>query len=372
MTETINALFEPFQLGSLTLKNRVVMAPMTRWRSPDGIPGDDVATYYRRRAEADVGLILSEGTVVDRPAARNEAGIPLFYGAPALAGWKHVIEEVHLAGGKMGPQLWHVGAMPSEWTPWVPDAPAESPSGLMAATQVAGKAMTEEDVADTIAAFGSAAASARELGFDVIEIHGAHGYLIDQYFWSETNKRAPPYGGITLADRVRFAVDIIKAVRAGAGTDIPIILRLSQFKQQDYSVRLAHTPQEMSDWMVPLVEAGADILHCSQRRIWDAEFPEIDGERGLNFAGWAKKLTGAATISVGAVGLSGDAVDAFQGQASRPTSLSNVIAQLERDEFDLVAVGRALLADACWAKKIRSGDVDALCGFTPAALEFLD
>ena len=193
------------------------MAPMTRWRSPGGVPGEDVASYYRRRAENEIGLILSEGTVVDRPAARNEPDIPFFHGTDALAGWKNVIDEVHRVGGKMGPQLWHVGAMPSEWTPWVPDAPSESPSGLMAARQSAGKATSEEDVADTIAAFGRAAAAARRLKFDVIEIHGAHGYLIDQFFWSETNMRDDAYGGASLRERVRFGADVIKAVRAGSG-----------------------------------------------------------------------------------------------------------------------------------------------------------
>ena len=347
------------------------MAPMTRWRSPGGVPGEDVASYYRRRAENEIGLILSEGTVVDRPAARNEPDIPFFHGTDALAGWKNVIDEVHRVGGKMGPQLWHVGAMPSEWTPWVPDAPSESPSGLMAARQSAGKATSEEDVADTIAAFGRAAAAARRLKFDVIEIHGAHGYLIDQFFWSETNMRDDAYGGASLRERVRFGADVIKAVRAGAGPDMPVILRLSRWKQQDYSVRLVHTPAAMAEWLLPLVEAGADVLHCSQRRIWEPEFPEIDGEHGLNFAGWAKKLTGAATISVGLVGLSGDAVGAFLGESSVPTGLEGVARQLDREEFDLVAVGRALLADPDWAKKVHVREVANLRSFSPAALNTL-
>ncbi len=371
MVSGIDALFQPFRLGSLDMQNRIVMAPMTRWRSPDGVPGNDVASYYRRRAENEVGLILSEGTVVDRPAARNEPDIPFFHGTDALAGWQHVIDEVHRVGGKMGPQLWHVGAMSSEWTSWVPDEPSESPSGLRSAGQLAGKSMSEEDMADTIAAFASAAGAARRMNFDVVEIHGAHGYLIDQFFWSETNKRGDAYGGASLKDRVRFGADVIKAVRAAVGPDMPVILRLSQWKQQDYTVRLTHTPAAMAEWLQPLVEAGVDILHCSQRRIWEPEFPEIDGEQGLNFAGWAKKLTGAATISVGSVGLSGDAVAAFLGETSVPTGLEGVARQLENGEFDLVAVGRALLADPDWATKVRAGDVANLRGFSPAALDTL-
>lgn len=99
------ALFRPFSIRSLTLPNRIVMAPMTRAFSPEGVPGEDVAAYYRRRAEGGVGLILSEGTVVDRPASRNHPRIPFFHGEAALAGWKRVINEVHAGGGRMGPQI---------------------------------------------------------------------------------------------------------------------------------------------------------------------------------------------------------------------------------------------------------------------------
>lgn len=367
----VGALFQPFRHKSLYLRNRLVMSPMTRGRSPGGVPGEDVAAYYRRRAEAEIGLILSEGTVVDRPAARNEPGIPCFHGYDALAGWQRVIDGVHAAGGKMGPQLWHVGSMPSGISEWEPPAPMESPSGLIAPGQPKGVAMTERDIADTIAAFGKAAGEAKRLGFDMIEVHGAHGYLIDEFFWAGTNERDDHYGGVTLQERSRFAVEVLRASRAAVGPDFPISLRVSQWKQQDYSVRLAQTPDAMFDWLMPLVEAGADILHCSQRKLWEPEFPEIDGKDGLNLAGWAKKLTGAATISVGSVGLSGDAVSAFSGASSEPTPLDNLVHRLEREEFDLVAVGRAVLADPLWAAKVHAGDYAAMKGFTPAALREL-
>lgn len=152
------------------------------------------------------------------------------------------------------------------------------------------------------------------------------------------------------------------------GPDFPVILRLSQWKQQDFTARLAETPEAMTDWLVPLVEAGADILHCSQRRFWEAEFPEIDGESGLNFAGWARKLTGAATISVGSVGLSGDFIGAFGGESSAPAALDNLIHRMEKDEFDLIAVGRALLSDPNWARKVRTGKLDELEAFQAKAL----
>jgi 2,4-dienoyl-CoA reductase-like NADH-dependent reductase (Old Yellow Enzyme family) len=363
----VSVLFEPFRIKSLALKNRIVMAPMTRSRAPAGVPGEANVAYYRRRAENEVGLILSEGTVIDRPASRNEAGIPFFHGEAALDGWRRVIEAVHAAGGKMGPQIWHVGSVPGQ-SGWQPQAPVESPSGLLAPGKPRGVAMTAEDIADTIAAFGRAAAEARKIGFDMVEIHGAHGYLIDQFFWAGTNHRDDLYGGATVKQRARFAAEVVAAVRAAVGPDFPIFLRVSQWKQQDFGARLAATPDAMTDWLGPLVAAGVDVLHCSQRRFWEPEFPEIDGKAGLSFAGWAKKLTGAATISVGSVGLSGDMFSAFMGQNSEPTDLDRLVARMERGEFDLIAVGRALLSDPAWARKVHKGDFAALKGFETSAL----
>ena len=364
-----DVLFSPFTLKGLTLPNRVVMAPMTRGMAENGIPGSAQAEYYRRRAEGGVGLILTEGTVVNRPASRNMPGIPLFHGEAALAGWEAVAKAVHAAGGRIGPQIWHTGS--THGRGWEPDAPVESPSGLVGPDEARGVVMTEEDIADTVAAFARAAADAKRLGFDTLELHGAHGYLIDQFFWPGTNKREDAFGGATIRERSRFAADIIRAVRAAVGEDFPLILRVSQWKQQDYSARLASSPQEMTDWLAPLVEAGVDILHCSQRRFWDPEFPEIDGAEGLNFAGWAKKLTGAATISVGSVGLTSDFFAAFGGEGSGTAALDNLYARMEREEFDLIAVGRVLLSDAQWVQKVRSGQTDKLRGFDAADLAVL-
>ncbi|WP_110033271.1 NADH:flavin oxidoreductase [Hoeflea marina] len=362
-----DSLFRPFQLKSLTLRNRIVMAPMTRTFAPGGIPGQNIADYYRRRAEADVGLILSEGTVIDRPSSRNEAGIPFFHGDEALAGWKNVIDTVHAAGGRMGPQIWHTGATRGQ-SGWTPPVPVESPSGLNGPGDPNGVAMSEEDIADTVSAFASAASDARRLGFDVVELHGAHGYLIDQFFWAGSNARSDRYGGETLKQRSRFAAEVVAAVRTAIGPEMPLILRVSQWKQQDFKARLATTPDEMTDWLVPLKEAGVDIFHCSQRRFWEPEFPEIDGEQGLNFAGWAKKLTGAATISVGSVGLSGEFLAAFGGEKSSPVGLDGLVRRMEAEEFDLIAVGRAILGDPQWVTKIRTGDTEDLKNFDPASL----
>ena len=362
----MNPLFTPFEYKGLKLKNRIVMAPMTRGFSPDGVPTQDVADYYMRRAEGDVGLIISEGTVIDRPASSNNPNYPHFYGEQALAGWQQVIKQVHSKGGAMAPQIWHQGIV-KPMGDWMPPSPFEGPSGLVGPDTEGGVAMSLADIEKTIAAYASAAKSAKALGFDCVEIHGAHGDLIDQFFWAPLNERKDGYGGATLLERSRFAMDVVKAVRASVGADFPIILRLSQWKQQDYTAKLAQTPEEMEQWLNALADAGVDIFHCSQRRFWDAEF---EGSN-LNFAGWAKKFTGKPTIAVGSVGLSGEFLEAFRGAGSTHQSIDNLLESLERKEFDLVAVGRALLADPAWAQKIKDGRTQELRGFSKEDLVVL-
>ena len=340
------------------------MAPMTRSFSPNGVPTADVAAYYRKRAEGEVGLILSEGTVIDRVSSSNDANIPHFYGTEALAGWHNVINGVHAAGGAMGPQIWHMGIMDNHRSGWVPTQPFEGPSGLNRPGFSNGNTMTDADIADTIAAFGRAAADAKRLGFDCVEIHGAHGYLIDQFFWNETNQRTDIYGGKTLPERSRFAIEVIKEVRKQVGEDFAIIIRLSQWKPADYTNQLAKTPKELEAWLSPMADAGVDIFHCSQRRFWEAEYEGSD----LNFAGWAKKVTGKATITVGSVGLDGEFLAAFGGASSNPSSLDELLLRMDRGDFDLVGVGRPLLADPHWAQKIRENRTEELKGFSKEAL----
>ncbi len=344
-------LFNPFKYKNLELTNRLVMAPMTRVQSPDGIPTQLVADYYSRRAESGVGLIVTEGTVIKRPASKSLKDIPDFYGEKALLGWKNVAEAVHMQGGKIAPQLWHVGD--TRMSESYPEMGMEKAS-----------TMTLSDIEDTISQFAASAKSAKELGFDALEIHGAHGYLIDQFFWDVTNTRIDEYGGKTLKERSRFAIDIVKAVRAAVGDDFTIILRLSQWKQQDYKARLAQTSKEMEDWLLPLKEAGVDIFHCSQRRFWEPEFEGSD----LNFAGWAKKITGQPTITVGSVGLNSDFLAAFAGEGSSKTDLSELVCRFEREEFDLVAVGRALLNDYQWVTKVKGGRLDEISDFSASNL----
>lgn len=267
----------------------------------------------------------------------------------------------------MAPQIWHVGAMPHVRAEWASPEPIDSPSGLVSPDKPCGRPMADHDIADCINAFADSATEAVALGFDAIEIHGAHGYLIDQFFWAGTNKRQDIYGGSDLPARTRFAIDVIRAMRSGMPGEMPLILRISQFKQQDYAVKLAADPQELERWLMPLAEAGVTIFHCSQRRFWEAEFEGSD----LNLAGWVKRVTGRSTITVGSIGLARDVATAYQGEKSGPAPLVEVIRRLERGDFDLVAIGRALLQDPDWAAKIASGREIDLMDFDPASMRVL-
>ncbi|MFF4689573.1 NADH:flavin oxidoreductase [Streptomyces sp. NPDC001307] len=360
-------LSRPIALNGLTVPNRIVMAPMTRMFSPEGIPGEDVRSYYSRRAAAGVGLIVTEGTYVGHESAGNSARVPRFHGEEQLAGWAKVAEDVHAAGGTIVPQLWHIGMVRKDGDAPYPDAPAMGPSGLVTAdAEPTGKAMTQKDLDDVVAAFARAAADAERIGFDGVELHGAHGYLLDQFLWEGTNRRTDAYGGDPVA-RTQFAAEIVAAVREAVSPEFPVIFRYSQWKQQDYTARLAETPEELEAILTPLAAAGVDVFHASTRRYW---LPEFEGS-DLNLAGWTKKLTGKQVITVGSVGLDGEFLGAFQGQGSEVKGIDNLLDRMEADEFDMVAVGRALLQDPEWAAKVLSDRFDELKPYDAASLKTL-
>ena len=360
-------LFKPFALKGLTLRNRIVMAPMTRRQSPRGVPTGDVVEYYRRRAQHGVGLIITEGTAIAHPAAVSASDVPRFHGADALAGWAKVAAAVNVAGGRIMPQLWHVGMDRKPGSEPNPEAPPVGPSGLDLKGAPVNEPLTEAAIAGLVDAYAQGAADARRLGFHGIELHGAHGYLIDQFFWGRTNRRADQYGG-DLVSRTRFAVEVIKACRARTSADFPIVLRFSQWKLTDYEAKLAATPDELSRFLAPLVDAGVDAFHCSTRRFWEPEFAGAE----LNLAGWTKKLTGLPTITVGSVGLDKDIMSGMsEGAQVNQDGLDAVARMVERGEADLVAVGRALLVDPAWAEKVREGRIGELKPFSPDAMKTL-
>ncbi|WP_323845681.1 NADH:flavin oxidoreductase [Microbulbifer magnicolonia] len=369
MSGSLNSLLRPFAHKSLKLRNRVAMAPMTRTFSPGYVANDQVASYYRRRAEGEVGLIITEGTFVGHRAANGYENVPAIFGDEAMAGWKTVVDEVHAAGGQIIPQLWHVGSVRKEGIGPDKSVPGHSPSGLFKPGKTNGHAMTKEDIREVVRAFADAAKAAKDVGFDGVEIHGAHGYLIDQFFWEGTNQRDDEYGG-SIENRGRFAVEIVEAVRDAVGEDFAIVLRYSQWKQQDYGARLAQNPDELRRLLTPLVDAGVDIFHASTRRFWEPEFEGAD----LNLAGWTKELTGKPVISVGSVGLDDDFIggnNQGMGGTANPTGLDELTRRMDNGEFDLIAVGRALLQDPNWLVKMRDGREHEIVPFTKEALASL-
>jgi 2,4-dienoyl-CoA reductase-like NADH-dependent reductase (Old Yellow Enzyme family) len=363
MNPNAEALFTPFAIRQLKLANRIVMAPMTRSFSPGGIPGPDVAAYYRRRAEGGVGLIVTEGTYIPHPSSGFDPKVPRLYGDEALAGWREVVHQVHDAGGKIFPQLWHVGM--------AYDPPggvrALGPSGLKKPGELAGEPMSQGDIDAVIEAYGVAAANAKELGFDGIELHGAHGYLIDQFFWEGTNQRTDGYGG-DLVSRTCFGVEVIMEVRRRIGPDFPLALRFSQWKLQDFEAKLARTPVQLGAFLEPLRDAGVDLFHCSTRRFREPEF----AGSSLNLAGWTKKLTGKPTITVGSVTLNEDMTKSFaSGENASIVGIDELLERLQRGEFDLVAIGRSLIVNPSWPVQIRRGALSELQPFNRSVLSQL-
>jgi 2,4-dienoyl-CoA reductase-like NADH-dependent reductase (Old Yellow Enzyme family) len=342
-------LFKPVDVAGLHLRNRLVMAPMTRQFSPGGVPGDDVVAYYRRRASS-LGLLITEGTYVDHPSAGESDPVPRFYGTDALAGWREVAVAAHAEGAAIFPQLWHIGAQRKPGTPPFPDAPVVSPSGLDATGRTVGESASARTLADIAASFARAAADARAAGFDGVELHGAHGYLLDQFHWPATNRRDDDYGG-DISRRVRFSAQVAAAVRSAVGPDFPVAFRFSQWKGGHYDARIAETPHELAAFLTPLVNAGVSLFHVSTRRYWLRAFAGSD----RTLAGWTRHLTGMPVIAIGSIGVAAPFF-ANPGEYSQPSlTLAPLVDLLRRGEFDLVALGRAVLADPEWARKLAEG-----------------
>jgi N-ethylmaleimide reductase len=211
-------LFTPFKLGPLTLPNRIVMAPMTRNRAgPGNVPGPLAATYYAQRASA--GLIVSEATQVS-PQGVGYPGTPGIHSAEQVAGWKRVTDAVHGVGGRMYLQLWHVGRIshpslqPGGALPVAPSAIA--PTGHAMTREgmkpfVTPRALETTEIPGIVADYRLGARHAREAGFDGVELHGANGYLVDQFLRDRTNHRTDRYGG-SAQNRARFLIEVTEAL----------------------------------------------------------------------------------------------------------------------------------------------------------------
>lgn len=357
-------LFTPFQLGPLSLANRFVMPAMQRGMCEHGKPSAELAAYYARRAEGGTSLIIGESAAIDHPSATVQP-TSAHLNARTADAWKACVDAVGEAGGAMLLQLWHEGAMRS-------DGHALSPSGLAYPGKESGRAATLEELAEIRDGFVRSARVAQDIGAAGVEVHAAHGYLLDQFLWAGSNRRTDGYGGDDIAHRARFPAEIVEAIRAECGPDFVISLRLSQWKEVDYEARIAETPEELAVLTGILRDAGVDVLHASTRRFWE---PQWAGD-GRNFAGWAKAGANLPVITVGSVGLDTDVMDTFTQDREPGARVAEAIEDLERKlaagECDLVAVGRALIGDPDFVKKVEARDFEAIRTFQRADLGQLE
>jgi 2,4-dienoyl-CoA reductase-like NADH-dependent reductase (Old Yellow Enzyme family) len=286
------------------------------------------------------------------------------YGDAARAAWRNVVDRVHQAGGLIFPQLWHMGPMLKRGVGPHPNAEPRRPSGVwgpigshvvwgldpeqLRVAQVAGPEMSLADIRQVLDAYAEAARMAKEVGFDGIAIHGAHGYLPDAFLWSGTNLRQDEYGR-GIQGRTLFVRQLVAAIRAAIGEELPIMLRFSQWKQQDYMAKIAGGPDELEQLLLPISAAGVDIFDASTRRFHEPEF----AGSSLNLAGWTQRITGKPTMTVGSIGLNKDLYQGFQEGDVGLVDLAPVIDRFNQGEFSLVGVGRAMLCNPDFAQRIR-------------------
>ncbi len=261
-------LLQPIEMGAWNLRNRIVMAPMTRCFADreTGVVGLDVVEYYRTRAADGVGLIISEGITIS-PRAKGTIGLPGLYTEDQIKGWSKVTDAVHQAGGTIIAQLWHVGRLTHHEI--AGGLPPQAPSAIQANGHVhrIGKPydipeeMSAADIEEVIQQYASAAHNASSAGFDGVEIHGAHGYLIDQFNSELSNHRQDQYGG-DLRQRLTFMKEVTKAVIAEIGAD-RTIMRFSAFKDDARDYMWEDPDAAVRTFVEAFKESGLTMIHPS-------------------------------------------------------------------------------------------------------------
>ena len=351
----IAPLFEPFEFGNLVLPNRFVLPGMQRGLCDDGRPSARMIEYYRRRVAGGCGLIISESVAVDHPTS-TQNGRFAWMTERTFEAWARCIAAVKQEGGSILLQMWHEGARRAEGGDGrYGRFPTISPSGVADRDQSRGRAATAEELEELKAAFVASALMAKQAGAHGVEIHAAHGYLLDQFLWPVTNVRDDGYGGPDIRDRARLPVEIVSAVRAACGPDFIVGLRFSQWKETDFSARIVETAEELRTLLRLFENAGVSVLHASTRRFWAPEWPGSD----LSLAGWCKRLSDLPVITVGSVGAVAEGDPAEQLKQN----VSELVRRFIAGEFDLVAVGRSQIADPNWVNKIRRSDFQSVRPF---------
>jgi len=351
---TTDVLFEPFQLSSLSLRNRIVMAPMTRTKaSDDGVPTESMAEYYARRARGGTDLVITEGTYTDELFSKGYFNEPGIATDAQIEGWRRVVERVHAKGAQIALQLFHAGRLSDPdvlgATPRAPSAvPSEGEHQQTGTPMAPPTAMTRAEINRTIEGFAQAARNAMDAGFDAVEIHGAHGYLLDQFLWEEVNQRTDAYGG-SLANRLRLPTEVTEAVREAVGDEVAVMYRFSMWKLDDFEHVFPGGVDELATIVTTLRDAGVDLFHVSTH---DALAPALGTEQTL--ASLTREIADLPVIAV--------------GKLHRPGRAAQLI---DAGDADLVAIGKGQIANPDWAEKVRIGAVDDLVEFDGAMLETL-
>ncbi|HVL75624.1 MAG TPA: NADH:flavin oxidoreductase [Noviherbaspirillum sp.] len=341
-------LFEKWERNGLELANRLAVAPMTRVSAtPLGVPTPAMVRYYTRFARGGFGLVITEGIYTDRAYAQGYANQPGLTDAEQLGGWRSVVDAVHAAGGKIVAQLMHAGALAQgnrfRGEPAGPSAVA--PKGLQMpfyggqGPYRTPLAMSPADIRAAIDGFASAANLARAAGFDGVEIHGANGYLLDQFLTGYTNRRSDDWGG-TIERRVRLCVGVAQAVRAAVGTHFPVGMRISQAKVNDFEHKWPEGEDGARIVFGLLADVGLDFLHVTEFEAWKAAF----GDTGPSLVALARRYAPGVTMIA-------------NGSLHAPQRAL----QLLEDGADIIALGRGALANPDWPNRLAGGE--PLAGF---------
>lgn len=337
-------LFTPLRLGSgLSLPNRLAVAPMTRVSATaDGHATEQMADYYEAFAAGGFGLVITEGIYTDKAYAQGYLFQPGLADDAQRDAWRTVVDRVHARGGRIIAQLMHAGAL-SQGNPH--RAETKGPSAVLPKGQQMTfyrgdgpyrmpEAMTDDEIAEAVKGFARAARRAQEAGFDGVEVHGANGYLLDQFLTAHTNLREDRYGG-SLDNRLRLTMEVIHAVRQSTTQDFAVGVRSSQGKVNDFTHKWEGGDADAARIFRALGAQPIDYLHTTEFEAWRPAF----GEHGASLAALARKHVTVPVLANGSLH------DAMQADG-----------MLARDEADFVSLGRGALTHSDWPARLRSGE----------------
>ncbi|MFJ5769887.1 NADH:flavin oxidoreductase [Psychrobacillus sp. NPDC093180] len=342
MTKT-SSLFKTFTLGKTILDNRVGVAPMTRISSTSaGVATDQMISYYTSFAPGGFGFIITEGIYTDEKYSPGYIFQPGIVNDEQIEAWKKLVESVHEAGAKIFAQIMHTGALvhgnpfgqPSIGPSAVPPKGEKSETYEGKGLYPMPKEATREEITEVITGFVDAAKRVKLTGFDGIEIHGANGYLLDEFLTDYTNQRTDEYGGST-ENRVRLLVEVSKAVREAVGEEFIVGIRISQAKVNDQIHKWAGKEQDAEIIFGQLGQAGLDYIHVTEYEAWKPAFDTI----GPSLASLAKKYGKIPVIA--------------NGHLENPVIAYEII---ESGEADLVTLGKGALANHDWVNKVKNGE----------------